>query len=160
MKPQWNIILPRVSSVSQRRKCTRYLQETVRSQDKKPDDNIQQTPFSSINLGMDTSPEGRLAIRKTLEAIDRGLGNNETSVFPIVIFQVKTGINYMPTDPNYDLFRLSCKVSAKRLFPNWLNLNASFNSPYYKEGDYNSFVATMGFKQPFRVNRDPRVSYR
>lgn len=80
-----------------------------------------QVPFSSINYGMDTSPEGRLVIREVLNAIDAGLGNGETPIFPISVFQLKSGVNYNVNDPNYDLFRQACKVSAKRLFPklNW-----------------------------------------
>ncbi len=103
-----------------------------------------QVPFSSINYGMDTSDEGRLAIREVLNAIWSGLGNNETPIFPISVFQLKAGVNYQPEDPNYDLFLLACKVSAKRLFPNFVNLDAPYNLQYYKEGDYNSYVATMG----------------
>ena len=103
-----------------------------------------QVPFSSINYGMDTSPEGRLAIREVLNAIDAGLGNGETPIFPISVFQLKSGVNYNVDDPNYDLFRLACKVSAKRLFPNFVNIDAPYNLQYYKPGDYNSCVATMG----------------
>lgn len=103
-----------------------------------------QVPFSSINYGIDTSPEGRLAIREVLNAIDAGLGNGETPIFPISIFQLKAGVNYNIGDPNYDLFRQACSVSAKRLFPNFVNLDAPFNLKYFKEGDYNSYVATMG----------------
>ena len=103
-----------------------------------------QTPFSSINYGLDTSPEGRLVIREVLNAIDAGLGNGETPIFPISVFQLKSGINYNPTDPNYDLFKQACKVSAKRLYPNFVNIDAPYNLQYYKEGDYNSVVATMG----------------
>lgn len=103
-----------------------------------------QVPFSSINFGMNTTPEGRLAIRETLKAIDAGLGEGETPLFPISIFQIKDGINYNEGDINYDLFKLACKVSAKRLYPSFVSLDASFNIPYYKPGDYNSYVATMG----------------
>ena len=103
-----------------------------------------QVPFSSINYGMDTSPEGRLATRETLSAIWAGLGNGETAIFPISVFQLKAGVNYNPGDPNYDLFQQACKTSAKRLFPNFVNLDAPYNLQYYKEGDYNSYVATMG----------------
>ena len=80
-----------------------------------------QVPFSSINYGMDTSPEGRLAIREVLNAIEAGLGNGETPIFPISVFQLKAGVNYNVDDKNYDLFRQACRVSAKRLFPknNW-----------------------------------------
>ena len=103
-----------------------------------------QVPFSSINYGMDTSPEGRLATREVLEAIMAGLGNGETPIFPISVFQLKAGVNYNEDDPNYDLFRRACEVSAKRLFPNFVNLDAPYNLEYYKPGDYNSYVATMG----------------
>ena len=103
-----------------------------------------QVPFSSINYGMDTSPEGRLATREVLNAIEAGLGNGETPIFPISVFQLKAGVNYNIDDPNYDLFRRACAVSAKRLFPNFVNLDAPYNLQYYKPGDYNSYVATMG----------------
>ncbi len=103
-----------------------------------------QVPFSSINYGMDTSPEGRLATREVLNAIDAGLGNGETPIFPISVFQLKAGVNYNVDDPNYDLFRQACRVSAKRLFPNFVNLDAPYNLQYYKPGNYNSYVATMG----------------
>ena len=86
-----------------------------------------QTPFSSINYGTDTSPEGRMAIRNILLAEDAGLGHGETPIFPIHIFKVKEGVNYNEGDPNYDLFKLSMKVSAKRLFPNYVFLDAPFN---------------------------------
>ena len=103
-----------------------------------------QVPFSSINYGMDTSPEGRLVIDEVLNAIWAGLGNGETPIFPISVFQLKAGVNYNPGDPNYDLFLKSCRVSAKRLFPNFVNLDAPYNLQYYKPGNYNSCVATMG----------------
>ncbi|SEH32665.1 ribonucleoside-triphosphate reductase class III catalytic subunit [Selenomonas sp. KH1T6] len=103
-----------------------------------------QVPFSSINYGMDTTPEGRLVTREVLNAIWAGLGNGETPIFPISVFQLKAGVNYNPDDRNYDLFMKACKVSAKRLFPNFVNLDAPYNLQYYKEGDYNSYVATMG----------------
>ncbi len=103
-----------------------------------------QVPFSSINFGTDTSPEGRMVIKNFLLATDSGLGRNETPIFPISIFKVKEGVNYNPEDPNYDLFKLSCKVSAKRLFPNFSFLDSSFNKEFYKEGDYNTEVAYMG----------------
>ena len=103
-----------------------------------------QVPFSSINYGMDTSPEGRLATREVLNAIWSGLGNGETPIFPISVFQLKAGVNYNAGDPNYDLFQKACKVSAKRLFPNFVNIDAPYNLQYYKPGDYNSVVATMG----------------
>ena len=103
-----------------------------------------QVPFSSINYGTDTSPEARMVIRNLLEATSAGLGDGETPIFPVQIFKVKEGINYNTCDPNYDLFKLSCKVSAKRLFPNFSCIDAPFNLQYYKEGDYNSEVAYMG----------------
>ena len=103
-----------------------------------------QTPFSSINYGTDTTPEGRMVIRNILLALDAGLGHGETCIFPIHIFKVKEGVNYNPQDPNYDLFRLSCKVSAKRLFPNYVFLDAPYNLQYYKPGHPETEVATMG----------------
>lgn len=103
-----------------------------------------QNPFSSINYGTDTSPEGRMVIRNVLLATEKGLGNGETTIFPIHIFKVKEGINYNESDPNYDLFKLACRVSAKRLFPNFSFLDAPFNAQYYKEGDYNTEIAYMG----------------
>ena len=84
-------------------------------------------------------------MREILIATDEGLGNGETPIFPIQIFILKDGINYNPGDPNYDLFKLAMKVSAKRLFPNFVSADASFNLPYYKEGDYRTFPATMGY---------------
>ena len=103
-----------------------------------------QVPFSSINYGTCTSPEARMAMKNLLKVTDAGLGNGETAIFPVQIFKVKEGINYNPGDPNYDLFRLAIKVSAKRLFPNFSFIDAPFNLPYYKEGDYNTEVAYMG----------------
>ncbi|HIW53812.1 MAG TPA: anaerobic ribonucleoside triphosphate reductase [Candidatus Ruthenibacterium merdigallinarum] len=103
-----------------------------------------QTPFSSINYGTDTSPEGRMAIRNILMAEDAGLGHGETPIFPIHIFKVKEGVNYNPGDPNYDLFQLSMQVSAKRLFPNYVFLDSPFNLQYYKPGHPETEVATMG----------------
>lgn len=103
-----------------------------------------QIPFSSINYGTDITPEGRLVIENILLATEAGLGNGETAIFPIHIFKVKEGVNYNPTDPNYDLFQLACRVSAKRLFPNFSFLDAPFNKVFYKAGDPNSEVAYMG----------------
>ena len=102
-----------------------------------------QVPFSSINFGTDTSPEGRMVIRNYLLSVDSGLGKNETPIFPISIFKVKKGVNYEKEDPNYDLFRLACEVSAKRLFPNFSFMDSSFNKPCFK-GDYNTEVGYMG----------------
>ncbi len=103
-----------------------------------------QVPFSSVNFGTDTSAEGRMVIRNFLEATEAGLGKGETPIFPVSIFKVKEGVNYNPGDPNYDLFKLACKVSAKRLFPNFSFLDAPFNLEYYKPGDYRTEVGYMG----------------
>ena len=103
-----------------------------------------QVPFSSINYGMDTRWEGRLAIEQLLLATEAGLGNGETPIFPIQIFRVKEGVNYNPGDPNYDLFKLAIKVSAKRLFPNFAFIDAPFNLQYYKPGHPETEVAYMG----------------
>ena len=103
-----------------------------------------QTPFSSINYGTDTSIEGRMVIKNILLAEEAGLGNGETPIFPIHIFKVKEGVNFNPTDPNYDLFKLACRVSAKRLFPNFSFIDAPFNLQYYKEGNPDTEIAYMG----------------
>lgn len=103
-----------------------------------------QVPFSSINYGTDVSAEGRMVMKNLLLATQAGLGNGETSIFPVQIFKVKEGVNYNPGDPNYDLFKLAMETSAKRLFPNFSFLDAPFNLQYYKNGDYNSEVAYMG----------------
>ncbi|MDL2319174.1 anaerobic ribonucleoside triphosphate reductase, partial [Eubacteriales bacterium OttesenSCG-928-A19] len=102
-----------------------------------------QVPFSSINYGMDTSAEGRMVIRNLLLATEAGMGHGETPIFPIQIFRVKEGVNYNPEDPNYDLFRLALRTSAKRLFPNFSFLDAPFNAAYYK-GTPETEVAYMG----------------
>ena len=111
-----------------------------------------QTPFSSINYGTDTTPEGRMVIRNILLALDAGLGHGETCIFPIHIFKVKEGVNYNEGDPNYDLFRLSCKVSAKRLFPNYTFLDSPFNLQYYVPGHPETEVATMGCRTRVMAN--------
>lgn len=103
-----------------------------------------QVPFSSVNFGTDTSPEGRMVIKNFLLATEEGLGKGETPIFPISIFKIKEGINYNPEDKNYDLFKLACKVSAKRLFPNFSFIDAPFNLEYYNPEDYNTEVAYMG----------------
>lgn len=103
-----------------------------------------QTPFSSINYGTDTSIEGRLVIKNILLAEEAGLGNGETPIFPIHIFKIKEGVNFDPDDPNYDLFKLACRVSAKRLFPNFSFIDAPFNLQYYKEGNPDTEIAYMG----------------
>ncbi len=103
-----------------------------------------QVPFSSVNFGTDTSPEGRMVIKNFLLATEEGLGKGETPIFPISIFKIKEGINYNPEDKNYDLFKLACKVSAKRLFPNFSFIDAPFNIELYNPEDYNTEVAYMG----------------
>lgn len=103
-----------------------------------------QVPFSSVNFGTDTSPEGRMVIKNLLLATDAGLGRSETPIFPISIFKVKEGVNFNEGEPNYDLFKLACKVSAKRLFPNFSFIDAPFNLQYYKQGDKDTEVAYMG----------------
>lgn len=103
-----------------------------------------QTPFSSINYGTDTSIEGQMVIKNILLAEEAGLGNGETPIFPIHIFKVKEGVNYNEGDPNYNLFKLACRVSAKRLFPNFSFIDAPYNLQYYKKGDYNTEIAYMG----------------
>lgn len=103
-----------------------------------------QVPFSSINFGTDMSPEGRMISENLMLAQEAGLGNGETPIFPILIFKVKEGINYNPEDPNYDLFKLAMRVSAKRLFPNFSFLDAPFNFQYYKEGHPETETTYMG----------------
>ena len=103
-----------------------------------------QVPFSSINFGTDISPEGRMVSLNFLKATDEGLGKGETPIFPVSIFKVKEGVNYNPEDPNYDIFRKSCEVSAKRLFPNFSFIDAPFNLSFYKPGDYRTEVGYMG----------------
>ncbi len=111
-----------------------------------------QVPFSSINFGTDTSPEGRMVMRNYLLSVDAGLGHSETPIFPISIFKVKEGINYNPEDPNYDLFKLSCQVSAKRLFPNFEFIDAPFNLQYYVPGRPETEVVTMGCRTRVMAN--------
>ena len=103
-----------------------------------------QVPFSSVNFGTDITPEGRMVSLNFLKATDSGLGKGETPIFPVSIFKVKEGINYNTEDPNYDVFRLACEVSAKRLFPNFSFLDAPFNLEFYKPGDYRTEVGYMG----------------
>lgn len=103
-----------------------------------------QVPFSSLNYGTDTSQEGRLVMECIMRATEAGLGNGETPIFPIQIFKVKEGVSYNPEDPNYDLFKLACRVSAKRLFPNFSFLDAPFNKQYYQEGKPETECAYMG----------------
>lgn len=107
-----------------------------------------QVVFSSINYGTDTTPEGRCIIRELLLSTKRGVGNGETPIFPIQIWKKKRGVNYLPEDKNYDLYQLACEVTAKRFFPNFLNLDATFNqNEKWKADDPNRGyyeVATMG----------------
>ena len=103
-----------------------------------------QVPFTSLNYGTDVSPEGRLVMECLLKATEAGLGNGETSIFPIHIFKVKEGVNYNPGEPNYDLFKLAMRVSAKRMFPNFSFLDAPFNAQYYKPGRPETEATYMG----------------
>lgn len=103
-----------------------------------------QVPFSSINYGTDTTPEGRMVIKNLLLAEEAGLGDGETPIFPIAIFKVKEGVNYNPGDPNYDMLQLACRVTSLRLFPNFAFLDAPFNKAFYKEGISDSEVGYMG----------------
>ena len=103
-----------------------------------------QVPFSSINYGTDTSPEGRLVMEQIMLATQAGLGHGETPIFPIQIFKVREGVSYNPGDPNYDLFKLACETSAKRLFPNFSFLDAPFNKPYIVDGRPETEAAYMG----------------
>lgn len=116
-----------------------------------------QVVFSSINYGTDTSPEGRCVIRELLNSTYEGVGNGATAIFPIQIWKKKRGVNYLPSDPNYDLYLLACKVTARRFFPNFLNLDASFNkNDEWKEDDpkrYVHEVATMGCRTRVFENR-------
>ena len=115
-----------------------------------------QTPFSAINYGMDVTPEGRMAVKNVLLATEAGLGHGETPIFPIQIFRVKAGVSFNPGDPNYDLFQLSCRVSAKRLFPNFSFQDAPFNAKYYKEGRPETEIAYMGCRTRVMANEfDP-----
>ena len=102
-----------------------------------------QVPFSSINYGMATSEEARMVVKNLLLATEAGLGNGETPIFPIQIYRVKEGINYNPEDPNYDLFQMAIRCSAKRLFPNFSFVDAPFNAQYYK-GTPETEIAYMG----------------
>ena len=116
-----------------------------------------QVVFSSINYGTDTSPEGRCIIREVLLSTERGVGNNETPIFPIQIWKKKRGVNYLPEDRHYDLYKLACKVAAKRFFPNFINLDASFNRHEKWRADdpkrYMYECATMGCRTRVFENR-------
>ena len=115
-----------------------------------------QVPFSSINYGMDTSPEGRMVMRNLLHATEAGLGKGETPIFPIQIFRVKSGINFNPGEPNYDLYRLAIRTSAKRLFPNFSFVDAPFNLQYYKPGHPETEIAYMGCRTRVMGNVNDR----
>ena len=122
-----------------------------------------QVVFSSINYGTDTSPEGRCVIREILNTTYQGVGNGETAIFPIQIWKKKRGVSYLPGDPNYDLYRFACKVTARRFFPNFLNLDAPYNQdPEWKADDperYVHEVATMGCRTRVYENRfGPKTS--
>ncbi len=116
-----------------------------------------QVVFSSINYGTDTSPEGRCIIREILKSTERGVGNNETPIFPIQIWKKKKGVNYLPEDKNYDLYKYACTVTAKRFFPNFINLDASFNThEKWNQNDpkrYEYEAATMGCRTRVFENR-------
>ena len=115
-----------------------------------------QVPFTSLNYGTDVSAEGRLVSECLLLATEAGLGNGEVSIFPIHIFKVKEGVNFNPGDPNYDLFQLAIRVSAKRLFPNFSFLDAPYNKQYYQEGKPETEVAYMGCRTRVMANvNDP-----
>ena len=115
-----------------------------------------QVPFTSLNYGTDTSAEGRLVSECLLRATEAGLGNGEVSIFPIHIFKVKEGVNFNPGEPNYDLFQLAIRVSAKRLFPNFSFLDAPYNKQYYQEGKPETEVAYMGCRTRVMANvNDP-----
>ena len=111
-----------------------------------------QVPFSSINFGTDTSVEGRMVIKNFLLATEAGLGKGETPIFPVSIFKVKEGVNFNEKDPSYDLFKLACRVSAKRLFPNFSFIDAPFNKQFYKKGDYKTEVGYMGCRTRVLAN--------
>lgn len=111
-----------------------------------------QVPFSSINYGTDTSTEGRMVMQALLDTTERGLGNGETPIFPIQIFKLKSGVSYNKEDPNYDLFVKACKVSAKRLYPNFDNLDAPYNAAVYVEGHPETEVAYMGCRTRVATN--------
>jgi len=115
-----------------------------------------QTPFSTINYGMDVSAEGRMVMKNVMLATEAGLGNGETPIYPIQVFRVKKGISLNPGDPNYDLFKLACRCSAKRLFPNFAFVDAPYNLKYYKEGKPETEIAYMGCRTRVVANvNDP-----
>lgn len=115
-----------------------------------------QVPFSSINLGMDTSEAGRLVTEMMLKAQMSGLGKHETPLFPILIYILKKGVNFNPEDPNYDLFRLAMKCSSERLFPTYTFVDASFNLPFYEKDHYYGCIQTMGCRTRVMANVNGR----
>ena len=122
-----------------------------------------QVVFSSINYGTDTSAEGRCIIREILNTTYQGVGNGSTAIFPIQIWKKKRGVSYLPADPNYDLYKFACKVSARRFFPNFLNLDASYNQDEAWKADdpkrYIHEVATMGCRTRVYGNKfGPKTS--
>ena len=115
-----------------------------------------QVPFSSLNFGLDTSPEGRMVTKYLLRAQMAGLGKHETPIFPILIYTLKKGVNFNPEDPNYDLFRLAMECSSKRLFPTYCFVDASFNLPYYEKDPYYGAIQTMGCRTRVMANVNGR----
>lgn len=115
-----------------------------------------QVPFSSLNFGLDTSPEGRMVSEYLLRAQMAGLGRHETPIFPILIYTLKKGVNFNPEDPNYDIFRLAMECSSKRLFPTYCFVDASFNLPYYERDPYYGAIQTMGCRTRVMANVNGR----
>jgi len=115
-----------------------------------------QVPFSSLNFGMDISPEGRMVSKYLLQAQMAGLGKHETPIFPILIFTLKKGVNFEKGDPNYDIFRLAMECSSKRLFPTYAFVDASFNLPYYEKDPYYGIINTMGCRTRVMANVNGR----
>ena len=115
-----------------------------------------QVPFSSLNFGLDTTPEGRFVTKSLLMAQMSGLGRHETPIFPILIFILKKGINFEKGDPNYDLFRLAMECSSKRLFPTYSFVDSSFNLPYYEADPYYGAIQTMGCRTRVMANVNGR----
>ncbi len=142
-KEQWNYIVKRATERT-RIATNQAMEALVANLNTMHSRAGAQVPFSSVNLGTDTSIEGRCVTDSLLNALDAGLGMGETSIFPVVIFKVKDGVNYNKTDPNYDLFHKACAVSAKRLFPNFAFCDAPYNLQYYKEGHPETEIAYMG----------------
>lgn len=115
-----------------------------------------QVPFSSLNFGIDTSPEGRMVSEYLLKAQMAGLGKHETPIFPILIYTLKKGVNFEKGDPNYDIFRLAMECSSKRLFPTYAFVDASFNLPYYERDPYYGIINTMGCRTRVMANVNGR----